>query len=312
MSKFTPVLLPDGSKCYSGPDCKRHGNRKFLSSSQVSLLKEWGVNLPGSMLAPLETLLPSMRTVREGINGPEDERLTGLSRAREEFMRTGFSVEEENVMEWYTFLGYKIINPYLRGEEAMRKEALRYPEDFRGIPEDKKEEYVQEKIAEFNRMAPQRVEQLDAVFDRLPATREPRVLYRGYYVREAKNENQLRDFVTGAFKPGDVFVEDGYLSTSYDSDLMLSMAESRKKHYKMFVMEIVTKRNGLLLHKDEETGVQGSEREILLPRGMKFKVVNVGKAPYRSTYEYGYDPNFRVYNPTAPKKMTVVQLAEIE
>jgi hypothetical protein len=305
----SPVLLPDGTKCWSGPSCKKHSHVGELNSRLQELATAWGVEAASPAL---EELLPKSRTVRRGMNAPGDERLEALNKASEEFEQLSLTEEERNALAKYSFTGYKAVNSYLRdGVEGLRKQL--FHEGSRIRDEEKRAKYVERELPNSLSIAERDIALLDSAFEKVGRSRNPRLLFRSIHVKGVKNTSELDAFVEEKYSVGSVVEEKPYLSTSCDSDLMLhrSTRHPRGEH---LVFEIVSKSNGLLLHDHTvRTGgnVQSIEREVLLPRGLKFRVAGVTSATYESTYPEGTEFGFRFDSIPKKKRMKVIQLVEV-
>lgn len=298
------IRLSDGTYCYSGPTCRKHGI--FTSQDLPSKTPQRRVAAD-----PVDYGFLPKDAVRKGWNdGTHETQIAELNRLGDS-LKELLSRQEHNALLNYAFTGYKVANPYLRaGIEGLKAEDRRYGED--NVADEasylKSAERAQESIAV-----------LDSALQKAPRlTETPSVLYRYFRVRTPGRKpkaSDVKSFITENYEPGKIVTFDSYVSASADSDYML-MAASRNPQ-EMFVYEIVTKKNdGVSLSRTprtSSTSIQDLEREILLPRGKRFKVVDVLKATYESSFGEDVDDGLNFHS-RHPKnhRFTVVQLVEID
>lgn len=234
---------------------KAEGGKRCKSASTHCLL------LPGSHL-------------RKGLNSGDPVSLSALEELAEESKqwRQNLTEDEEDDVRAYTYTGYMVVNSYLRNDEGRR--------DRGG-----------------NKRALEYVENLDSALAKAPKVPE-RLVYRSVFVPptkrlEGKTRAESRKaWVEETFKEGEIISFPEYLSTSADSDLVVRNNERKTKKGIHAVLEIVTT-SGAVLHQEKQgTGwsIQDDEKEILLPRDKKFKVVKVyQRVRFESTYKIGLD-----------------------
>ena len=281
---------------------------KTSLKEKVKQLENWGVN---TGTAGLSTILPQPRTIRRGINNPDNKTLQELDEALDKFEEIDFTLQEKNTMSLYTFTGNRYVNAYLWGGDAGIDE---YNKKYapKGLTGTKLTEYLEEERVRTKQNATKQIAHLDSAFTKIEQTKTPKVLYRGFYLPKDYT-GDVQTYIQEHFKEGATYSPKSYLSTSADSDLMLAM--SAKNPQKFFVLEIATKTDGLVLHrktKNQSSSVQESEREILLPRDMKFKISSVTKATYETTYEEGNSTSYSLFRTRIPqkKRFQVIQLVE--
>lgn len=150
---------------------------------------------------------------------------------------------------------------------------------------------------------------IDGVFARYvrPNTNK-RVLHR---VVRADKGISAKDYVEKTYKIGDTITEPSYMSTTADSDYVLSFGGKEPEN--IIVYEILTSK-GIPIH-DPRTfpGTVGqAEREILLNRKSQFKIVNITEAKYKTTYPEEKPMGHSAYMDAIPEyKYTVIQMIDI-
>lgn len=308
----TGVLQADGTRCYSGPSCQKHGKRSLIQ--QISDMKKKASRAssvaqtpqPTSSEKELIALLNKGNTIRRGINGEDTSTLDKLDAEAEQF-RNSLAKHELRAIQQYTMGFYDAINRYLRKGVQGIDEYYEY--DFKQkIRDDTREEYT--KLAEGY------IDSIDGVFARYDSThKEPRRLYKAFRVRNKDGRKtspeDIQKYVKEHYQVGKVLSNKAYTSTSVDSDYMLAFAHHEPEQ--IIVQEIIS-RKGVPLHEPDDHGsVQSAEREVLLPRNSKFKIVGIKEASYESTYPTGRPTESFFFN-KAPKKKryTIIQMIEID
>lgn len=296
-------VLPDGSRCYSGSSCKRHGgNVADMIANQLKVLKKKTATVEAS-----EFPVGSLRTGLNGTSPDWAEPLYDASRAVEK----GLSKEMQNSLRSYAMGSYVSVNSLLReGNEGMEKE----------VRDDFKHSTVSDELLEEYRIRAEKITQdLDRAFaEHEVSFAEPIVLYRAVHVNP-QGKTPLQH-IKSSHKIGDIVEDSGFVSTSADSDYMSFFGRNRvKKHGAVVVYEILAKK-GLPIFREtlkeeegrsriEQGNIQSYEREVLLNRGSKFKVVNVKNV----TFEHSYNNKDLGYSyGDLPKKMTVPVIQVIQ
>lgn len=306
----TPILLPDGSKCWSGPTCKKHGHlTPPATNTPLNTLPDiWGIKEAKEQT--LINMLP--KGVRKGINNPDNQVLKQFL-TDSETLRSNpiFSEENWNALETYVLSGYEPVNKFLRADwsEQIKTTAARINDPI------KRENYLNRELDAFKKLNQQKVNEIDEVFTKLNGMKTSTIyqtLYRSINVKHVNTKTELDSFVSATYKPGTSIKENSYLSTSIDSDLMLYRSSRAPQQHLVF--EIVSK-GGVNLHRNEITslkGVQSIEKEILLDRGKTFKVIDVKEATFQRSHPQGTDFSFLIRDFPGRKKFTVVQMIETE
>lgn len=189
--------------------------------------------------------------------------------------------EEISSLQWYSGDGFIHINSHLHRENGTETDNM-HPMERKALIV-----YPPEKISEA-------VKNIDAVFEKNKLA-EPIVTYRGLnqhnFPQEVSKSDTYTSHVEETFKPGSVHTFPGYLSTSLDPATARGFAGSQ------VVMEIKTKSaipTGF-------TSEWKSEKEILIQRDRKFKVLGVKRnIPYEAQHSKKSEP------------ITVIQLEEID
>lgn len=239
--------------------------------------------------------------VRLGINDESELSQATLDELHREGLawRANLTEEEEEQVERYRQTGYLTVNSFLRGkgEEGMDNVARNY------------------------------IVHLDTAIAKAPKAPVERILYRSVYVptdlrvEGMTKKKQLDGYIDANFVEGETVEFPEYLSTTVDSDLVVRSDQKKRKKGFHAVLEIVSK-SGAVLHKEGRKGsygVQDDEKEILLPRGMKFRVQKVYRSvTFESTYKNGVDNSDWGYGFTESSgekvrsRVPVIQLVEVE
>lgn len=307
----TGVLQADGTRCYSGPNCQKHGKRSLVQ--QIADMKRKVARASSVAPAPqvsldekeLVSLLPKGNTIRRGVNGGSSPALDRLDAEGENF-RDSLAKHERQAIQQYSMGFYDPINRYLR-------------KGVQGIDDYWKLEFKQkiqdETRVEYTKLAENYIDSIDGVFARYDAKhKEPRLLHKAFRVRNPDGRKttpeDIQKYVREHYQVGKTVSNKAYTSTSVDADYMLAFSNHEPEQ--IIVHEIVS-RKGIPLHEpDDEGSVQASEREVLLPRNSKFKIVGIKEATYESTYPDGRPKGSFFRNAPKKKKFTIVQMIEID
>lgn len=208
----------------------------------------------------------------------------------------------------YTRTSHSEVNAYLRAGLSGVEEDMIY-QDYRDRElTPQLQALVHSQSEELIPILKERINDLDQAMELGQSATEARVLYRSLRVRGARSAAERKAFIKQHYPVGSIISEKAYVSTSIDSDFMLTNA--RKRPEELFVLEILSAR-GVPLHEEFEGMVQHVEREVLLPRDMKFEVLNVTNSTYEAS---GNQPHLESWlgKPPTQKRFTVVQLREVE
>lgn len=252
------------------------------------------------------------RRLRKGINDPEDA--AGLQIAQDLIhdasqWRAQLDDDENNAVHWYQLFGHESVTPYLTfGPDSPQwKEA----QGSRLADDDRAERVAKKNIA-----------LLDSALAKAPRSDEPQILYRSFRVPGARHSDtpgELRDEYVKSFEPGATISFPSYMSTSVDSDLMIYNTNSGRRRPDEFIVFEILSNRGVSLHDEERhSSLQSLEREMLLPRDSKMRVVKV--IP-RTTYANSRPNDFRYHHTSGfassmagagrRVQLTVVQLLDI-
>lgn len=276
----------------------------FLSKNpdgQFTPPESYALELPDS------TFLPDNR-IRKGLNDPkkQSDLLKQLDLEGDEF-RNSITEEERMALRTYCGHGYALINNYNREGRA-------------GIIKYLKENYSagvvdlnEETFSQYEDYAKRDVKELDAIFARyVRPNKNKRVLHRVVKISKEDTSDNAQTYVQKTYKIGDSITEKSYMSTTADSDYILSFGGREPEN--IIVYEILTDK-GIPIH-DPYTkpgSVEHSEREVLLNRGLTFKIVNITEAKYKTTYPEGKPTGHSAYMHAIPEqKYTVIQMVEEE
>lgn len=270
---MTGVLQSDGTYCRKGLNCKRHGNamRAFFDTSETKKTQDRSVSL-----------FAKSSVVRKGLT-EKPLPIMGSLREKGAEWREKLTDEEKREINVYRMINYIDVNAYLYGKEGFSSETS----------EETVERFIKPSI-----------ELIDSALSKASTT-EPKTLYRTFKVPDSVKylEN---------LSAGDVIDFPSYTSTTVDSDIINDRTKS-KKYKNVVVFEMITRKGAYIPHdkdKFNKDSVQYREQEVLLPRGLKFRVVNTyKKVAFESSVTYGY-----TYTIPEPEKKTfaVVQLEEVE
>jgi hypothetical protein len=217
----------------------------------------------------LNMLTPSARTPITGLPEAEQQALTRKLCAERRQWEESMADREEGTLHNYTITSYDLFNRTLR-RTGLKEFYAKYPH-----MKDRDD------AAETNLERTKRKSQImDSAFKKTPPVEEPRKLYRYFKVPSGVSPTE---YVERYFTTGEGFKDHAFMSTSADPEFI--MAHLRKKNgsrqnKNYVVMEILTKQGGSLQDSEEtEVGhLQSMEKEVLLPRNMRFRVVGVRKS----------------------------------
>jgi len=251
--------------------------------------------------------LQKFSRVRRGLNGFDPE----TKSKRENFMREsrlnelGLSDKVFSVVKWYQGTSYQFVNSWLRKGRDGLAEYMR-EEFLSGTFGD--EEKFEAELKAYVERAEKAVKEMDEALRQGARTAtNKRVLYRAIGVKP----DEVSTFAE-RYKIGEEIEEPSYLSSSEDSDVMLLHESVRNKKYKETVVFEILTNKGTAVGQSDGYHVSGFEKEVLLPRSMKFRVVGIGESTFESTYSGGR-PQFTVYRDVPKRKrFKIVQLEEIE
>lgn len=146
---------------------------------------------------------------------------------------------------------------------------------------------------------------------------EGKMLYRAielpYSAAETMTPNK---YAKSVYSVGDEFQDLGFVSTSADSDFMLKFAAPRYAKRPHIVYEILAHKGLPILEAGDQkipyrTGglnLQGYEKEVLLERGSRFKVVNIKNVMFQHSYDE--DIPVEIFGIPRRRTMTVVQVVQ--
>ncbi len=242
---------------------------------------------------------PRRNGIRRGLNARGDTNLKLVQLDAEGvYLSDALSQEEKDTLSGYQGTHYRWVNLYLmKGEDGLNE----YLNHFT-TPVDSSREAG---IARYKNMAESVITRVDAIF--ATHNREEnnqRLLFRAMAAPRGVNIN---DWIADNYKVGDEIVNKAYWSTSADSDNMLQQGDWLKENFGETAIFEIKSRKGLTLHNPKDTNsVTMLEREVLLNRNSKFKVIAISEASYESTLPV----NYKSIVPTKAR-YPVIQLEEI-
>lgn len=250
--------------------------------------------------------------VEKGLRNSDTETLWVLKTFNQDYEFNKFFLNQKHLdaLRSYTGISYIPINKYLYDREGFVKERL-----ARVITEEDLEKYET-----FVKRIEKLIETLDDAFNSSKEIRK-RKLFRSFKIpgtsevlphEENYTEATLRDkqitekYLKENFKIGSEITFPTYLSTSIDSSLMVNniREEDQNSH---IVFEISSKK-GIITEPtplgQEQGYLQTYEREVTLPRNLKFKVLSISN---NVKFEPGPDSS----DPRKHMECYVVRLEEI-
>ena len=277
------ILMPDGTYCSSGPTCRLHSKQFAILFGNNPIDNVHSTNV--KIVPALPPLLRPRNKSRKGLNDntPENLKIIEDYYNESKTWRSKITEEEAWALSRYSFTSYVDINPYL------------YNNGF-----------VEENNDKIKISVERTVKLIDSALAKATPSNTARLLYRSYKVKNM-------DSFLQEHKVGNVITLNAYTSTTLDSDLMVH--RSRKYKADSFAVYEIVSKNGVAIHPEENLSpsgfsIQDIEREVLLPRDSKMKVISVLKnVPFVSTHT---DRRVLEFTRTARRKnFTVVQLIDV-
>lgn len=147
------------------------------------------------------------------------------------------------------------------------------------------------------------IDSIDKAFEQASPPDEPRLLYRGMRI---PREHEPDQFINENFPVGGVVSQKSYMSTSLLPSVSKSFGDGfgssdEDRIARSVVFQIVSKQ-GIALGKGTSE-MSDREKEILMPRNARFKVVSVDKGVDFSYTPFGY--------PAEKLKRTVIRLVDV-
>jgi hypothetical protein len=208
----------------------------------------------------LKLLTPKARIPVTGFS--EKERVKHTEKLYNEFIEwtADLNDDEENVVRSYAMNFYQGVNSYLRKN---------------GFSHWVKNDTYSEKEAMIERIK-KNISELDSALDKAPIPEEPRKLYRFFKVPAGVTPKQ---YIEKYFHNGEAFKDKGYMSTTADPEFMMGHMYDRnkgEKNHRFIVMEIISRQGASLQSRSTSTtgDIQSLEKEILLPRNTKLRIIN--------------------------------------
>lgn len=203
--------------------------------------------------------------------------------------------EEASTLGFYAMEGHETINSYLRlGVKGLP------PDD--DLPED------------LETLTKEHIEVMDSVFARAEKSVNPRQLFRHMLVEPGITP---RAFAEKYFKVGERVTDAAYMSTTEDPAYI--RGHVFKRHPSEYLVMRILSRQGISMQRDEEEiegDLQSWEKERLLPRGTKLRVVGIRNDEYSIAEEReGLRKQFgrhRGPSKIPPKRLVTVYLIDEE
>lgn len=298
-------VMPDGTVCRTGPNCKRHnasGIAGFINTLKTQINLAQDDPIPAIPASGLSDATFSKNKIIKGINGDTEKNdvLKQLDEESKDFAETMPQELQDTIRHYVS--SYEFVNNYLRkGEEGI----LDYFDTFStNMFPDK-----QASLNQYMDMAKQRVAAMDEAF----ATYErPEKNVRRLYRSERVPENITTEQYLSKYVPGEIVENKAYTSASADSDYMLVFNNPVKNKRRIVVFEMLSN-EGIPVHKhDSFSGsIEHLEREVLLNRGAKFKVHGVTSKKFISTHAPGTIKGFQANEHIKSAEYIVVQLQQV-
>lgn len=302
--------MADGTICRTGPHCKRHGNLTSASTVQQQLVAARKVVTEKIKTLPLPE--GTTRSSQNTTNPDWAKPLYEQSRKVEETLTD----RQAQVLYHYRMAGSRRINAYLRGGQEGHKTI--YVKDHGTSGYVPTQESIDEDYVSTQKISAE----LDEILSHETPLPQGTVLYRAIKIDDTIPDNMTAlQFLKNKFKIGDVYEDKAHMSTSADPDYMTFFGRKRiKAKGKHMVFEIVAKK-GLPIfeenyskepHTPKDGSIQTFEREVLLNRNHKYRVVGVKNV----TFAHAYPESLRGWGSSVnelPSKASypVVQLEQL-
>lgn len=151
------------------------------------------------------------------------------------------------------------------------------------------------------------VSAIDSAFEQADPPEEPRLLYRGMRIRQNHaDKDSISKYVADNFPVGGVISQKNYMSTSLSPSVSTSFGDGfggtpEERDSRSVLFQIVSKQ-GIALGKGT-SDMGDREKEVLMPRNARFKVVSVDE---------GADFNYNIYGDTPVElKRTIIRLVDV-
>jgi hypothetical protein len=307
----SPRVMADGTICRTGPSCKRHNFAQ--NNSLTSRISQQLVQARKAVSEKNQSLPFPEGNKRVGKNISDPDWAKKLYIESNE-IETKLTDQESGSLGWYRMGGYGQVNALLRnGREGHRKT---YEKEFNRPNASNKE------VEEYYDNVKNHVKNIDQALKHERTFNEPTLVYRGVRIEEQIPEGTtVLQYVKNKYKVGDTITEKGYVSTSADSDYMSFFGRKRVKAKGPHVVYEIIAKKGLPVfeanrtskpYQPQDGNIQTFEREILLNRDSKFRVVGVKNV----SFQHSYDEHLRGWGSfvnDCPNKVSypVVQLEQI-
>jgi hypothetical protein len=299
--------MPDGTICRKGPGCRLHDPAvKHAVSDDIS--------------KQLDKARKAASDKDKQLPFPEGNKRTGLNTSNpdwaDDLYNQSFKLEEEikydylTSIGWYRSGGARQINSLLRGGREGHAKAVLHERVGKAT-----EEFIDSSYKTTKR----HIEEMDQSLKHAKTFKEPLLVYRASLVGEEIPKGvSVLQYAKDKYTVGSEFVEKNYSSTSADPDCMTLFGRKRAKAKgKHIVFEIVAKKGLPVLperpksdphpSKARQGDIQSYEKEVILDRGSKFRVVGVKNVVFKSSHgdnRYSWDTPDQVTFP-------VVQVEQI-
>lgn len=293
------IKQADGTLCYAkNPDtCKNHGSQSPFDIFEASMAKKdiggrinaqvmYTRHMHAQLAAQFEKNKPTETHVISGFRDYSTQSVAALQKFNEEYRQASanWSDKQRTAIKDYTGLSYKNVNKFLRNKEEWLDKA--------------KPQYKDRMVAHVNEV----IERLDSVMDQASNTKS-RTVYRNVSQDTTQAFTSSEQFAhRNGWIEGKEVEFPSYLSTSYDPHYMAHQLTQDESEHTDVVFVIETNKGVPVdlttLDAKGHTYVQDAEREILLPRNMRFRVSKV-------TRSVGFDPYKENNNDRAVFPLTV-------
>lgn len=256
---------------------------KFIANNQKLQAIEAQVRWTKQMFEVLTNQRPvEIETEVKGLSNYSEESIETLQHYNDSYTKLNETLNEEQraALQDYTGMSFESINLLLRDEKEFIS--------------DTKPKYLESRL---NR-AKKTIKTLDTIF--VSAPEENKTVYRYLTPDTTKPFTSSELYAKSlGLAEGKEITFSSYLSTTIDSDLLSRYAEEDKEENTTVILAINTNKGipvGYTATSTEgHTYTQSVEREILLPRDMRFKVQKVTR---KVGFPIGHSSNSRVVNPT--------------
>lgn len=259
-----------GRRCPSHTDPKRIAERNAVRREQYAMrYKSLSIETP-VLATPeypvLDSVRPFHRMNSEQGQAFKQESLAFVKTINPAFNEAKWDKYAQDLTEYdspqkalldYTNFGFMQLRTFLHGK------------DITAEPDNMEVTFPEHRITGYE----QRIKTLDTALAQVTPPAEPRLLYRGMRVPFSVEDSNVRGWIGEHFPVDGVISQKNYMSTSINADTAERFTANGDNIKRSVIIEIVSKQGAPL---GEGTSWFGDEeKEVLMPRNARFKVVSV-------------------------------------